>query len=226
MSTIAILVGPLAGYFGDGVRAAARENGEAPPDDDALRASVVAWREWISEGLEREGLLLRPLVWDESTPPDPGHALLLPALQALKLFLSHGGSASCPPELPPDPELDPAWVALAESDFADTSYDQLLVPELWLPAAFDFTFACPLPDGHEVQAGSVDALLAQCAALRERLFAATPIDAAMWAEAPPSGAGVRALARHAAGRIERAASSAAASRVPMLLCAAPISRLS
>lgn len=224
MSRIAIRVGPLAGHFGDGVRAAALAAGESPPDDDALRASVVAWRDWISEGLELEGLLLRPLAWDETTPPDPDHELALTALQALKLFLAHGGSASCPPELPAAPERDLAWVALAESDFADTPYDQILVPELWLPAAFDFTFACPLPDGHEVQAGSVDALLAQCAALRERLFAATPIDAAMWAETAPAGRGVRALARHAAGRIERAASSAAASRVPMLLCPAPLSR--
>ncbi|MCC6786043.1 MAG: hypothetical protein IT457_24580 [Planctomycetes bacterium] len=217
MPAVAIHVGPLVSHFAAGVRAAARDAGETPPSDAELRDSIAAWRAWISEGLEARGLLLRPLVWDEDQAPEPGHDLALAALQALKLFLAHGGAASCPPELPDAPELDPAWRAMVDADFADTPYDQLLVPELWLPAAFDFTFACPLPDGHELLAGSVDGLLAQCAALRERLFAATPIDAALWAESTPSGPAVRALARHALGRIERAAARAAARRVPMLL---------
>lgn len=217
MPAVAIHVGPLVSHFAAGVRAAARDAGETPPSDAELRDSIAAWRAWISEGLEARGLLLRPLVWDEDQAPEPGHDLALAALQALKLFLAHGGAASCPPELPDAPELDPAWRAMVDADFADTPYDQLLVPELWLPAAFDFTFACPLPDGHELLAGSVDGLLAQCAALRERLFAATPIDAALWAESAPSGPAVRALARHALGRIERAAARAAARRVPMLL---------
>ena len=217
MSRIALHLGPLSAYFAEGVRATARAEGAVEPDDDALRASVIAWRTWISEGLEQRGLLVRPFDWDEAAAVDASHELELRAMQALKLFLAHGGSASCPPELPSHPERDPAWIAMVEADFADSPYDQLLVPELWLPAPFDFTFACPLPDGHELQAGSLDALLAQCAALRERLFAGTPIDAAFWAEEDVTDRGVRAMTRHALGRLERAASAAARAHAPMLM---------
>lgn len=217
MTKVAFHIGPLAEHFAEPLRVAARAASEEEPGLDVVRETVVAWRAWISEGLERNGLLARPLHWDEDASPDEPAELEVDALRALKLFLAHGGSASCPPRLPEQPELDPAWIAMAQADFADSPYDQILVPEFWLPAAFDFTFACPLPDGHELQTGSIDALLTQCATLRERLFAATPLDAAMWAKAEVESRGTRALARHALGVLEQTAGRAARAHLPMLM---------
>lgn len=217
MMRLSLYVGSLTSHFLTPLRVAARGAGQDEPDEASVREQIDAWRTWISAGLEANGLLPRPLAWDETAATDDTHDLAAHALQALKLFLAHGGSPSCPPELPAQPAADPAWVAMAEADFQDSPYDQILVPELWLPAAFDFTFACPLPDGHELQTGSLDALLVQCTNLRERSFAGTPVDAVVWAENEVEGRGTRALARHALGRLERAASSASRRDVPMLL---------
>jgi hypothetical protein len=214
---VELFIGPLAEFYREPLTVAARQEGQAAPTTAAIVEKISEWIDWISEGLTRQGLLVRSLQWFEGEAEPCRHELPLDAVLALKLFLAHGGSASCPPHLPKEPSLDPAWVAMAESDFADSPYDQLLVPEIWLPAAFDFTFPCPLPDGHELSAGSATALATQCGLLRERLFAATPLDAALWARIEPKGREVRALAQHAIGVLETAAADSARTGWPMLL---------
>ncbi len=143
------------------------------------------------------------------------------ALRALKLWLVHDGQGTAPALLPRRPELDPRWLALAEAGFAKTAWDQLLVPELWLPGDAPFTFPCPYPDGHEVQAGWVDALRAQLRELHERKLAATPVDVRLFAAtAPGDTRDLGVLARHAAAVLAGVADRAAARNLPMLLTAA------
>lgn len=214
---LAIHVGPLTPFFGPAVRTAAAGEGAPEPDDAAVRARIEAWRAWIGDGLVRAGHLPAPPSWDEADPVPPERALLpLDAVRALKLLVVHGEDGAPPPELPVRPELDPAWVAMAESGFADAEYDQVLVPEFWLPGDFAFTFSCPWPDGHEVQTGSVGALAGQLAALREKLLGGTPFDVALWAGATAPARDLRALARRAAGCLEQMARRALERRQPML----------
>jgi hypothetical protein len=212
-----IHVGPLTAFFGPAVRAEAARAGAPAPDLAEVRARIVAWRTWIADGLRRAGHLERPLDWDEAAEA-PAERLLLPAdaLRALKLLLAIGSLDRAPALLPERPELDPRWIAEAEAGFAEHPYPQLMVPEFWLPGDFDFTFACPWPDGHEVQTGSVGALAGQLARVRESLLGGTPFDVLVWAQEIEPTRALAPLARHAVGVLEQAVARALERGQPIL----------
>ena len=215
-----VRVGPLIGFFGPAVVAAAVAAGEPPPSEHELRARIEDWRRWVGDGLVGNGHLASAPDWDEDDPRAPQRSLLpLDALRALKLRIAYGERRPLPPLLPARPELDPRWVELAEAEFADTPYDQVVVPEFWLPGDFAFTFPCPWPDGHVVRTGSVTALRRQLAALRETLLGGTPFDGALWATSAPGGDELVPLARLAAAALERASQEAEARHQPMLIAA-------
>ena len=219
-----IYVGTLTAYFAGALRAGAASapDAEAAVDQAMVRERILAWRTFVSEGLVRNGYLRRELDWDEEDEEtkEAGLSVELPsdALRALKLILVHADS-SVPASrmLPEQPELDPVWVAASESDFAESSFDQILAPEFWLPGDFDFTFACPYPDGHEVQAGSVGALAGQLAAVAERVFGGGVWDYVKWARDSSGSSEVVPMARRAAALLWETARLASDRGKPMLL---------
>jgi hypothetical protein len=200
---VSIFVGTLTTYFRDALRAAGGGS-EPVPSLGQVRERILSWRDWISEGLVRDGHLARALDW----PEDAAAAPLLgrpgsDCLRALKLLLVYEDGGQCsvapPARLPARPELDARWVAASEAKFAQSPWDHVLVPELWLPTRFDFTFVCPYPDGHEVQAGSVVVLHEQLAELAVRVFRCSTDELGGGASAQlPADADLRTMARFAA----------------------------
>lgn len=215
---LTIRVGTLTAYFAAPLRASGEF--ERPPSDDEVRARVLAWREWVGDGLRRLGHAKAPLDWDEGAHA-VAHETRLDAddLRALKLRLAYSGDAAfLPPErLPKHPERDPRWIELAGRDFDGSEYDQVLVPELWLPGDSEFTFPCPYPDGHEVATGWLAALRRQLAQACGKLLGGAPGDCEAWARESPVDAPLRARARRAAGALWCAATDADSRRVPMLI---------
>lgn len=158
-----------------------------------------------------------PLDWDED-----GEAEFFPLspddLKALKLYLVHKDRQSTPPaELPAEPEKDPVWVEAAESHFEDAVYDTLLTPGFWVPQRFPFTFRCPMPDGREVEAASVDTLAEQCASASEKVFAATPFEWALWKSPEPPVRDLTRRARAALAVFGQASTRAAERGQPLML---------
>jgi hypothetical protein len=226
---IEIHVGPLTTFFGPAVRAEAARAGAPEPSDDAVRERIEGWRGWISEGLVERGLLTAPLAWDERDPRSPERVeLAADALRALKLLLAYDDRRHAPAQLPDRPESDAEWVARAETGFAEHPYAQVMVPEFWLPEAdLDFTFACPWPDGHEVQTGWAGALARQLAHLRENVLGGTPFDVLLWASGVDDTREVITLARRAAATLENLAAHALERGLPMFWAPAapdPVSR--
>lgn len=213
---VELFVGPLTAHFAPALAAAAPV-GEKPSPDE-VSAQIEAWRTWLSDGLVSAGHLSNPLRWDERAASEPQRfRVAVDALRALKLLLVQKRPESASGLLPPRPELDPAWVEQAESGFADSRYPQILVPEFWLPGEFDFTFVCPLPDGHEVQAGSTGSLGGQLAHVRENVLGGTPFDVLLWAGDDEPTTDVRRLARHAVGVLEQAVAHALEVGSPILV---------
>jgi len=220
---VELFVGPLTAHFAPALAAAAPV-GERPSTAD-VSAQIEAWRTWLSDGLVSAGHLSKPLRWDERVENEPQRfRVAVDALRALKLLLVQKRPESASGLLPPRPELDPAWVEQAEAGFAGNPYPQILVPEFWLPGGgggeFDFTFLCPLPDGHEVQAGSTGSLGGQLAHVRENVLGGTPFDVLLWAGDDEPNADVRRLARHAVGVLEQAVAHALEANVPILIAPA------
>ncbi len=212
---VEIFVGPLTEHFAPALAFSA---GAEAPTRHQVRVQVEAWRSWVSEGLVGAGHLSRPLDWDEGPDREPQRFRVpVNALRALKLLLVQPRPESAAGTMPARPELDPAWVAQAEAGFAENPYPQILVPEFWLPGDFDFTFACPLPDGHEVQAGSAGSLGGQLAHVRENVLGGTPFDVLLWAGDDEAKDDVRRLARHAVGVLEQAVAHALERGSPILV---------
>ncbi|MBK8976938.1 MAG: hypothetical protein IPM29_13545 [Planctomycetes bacterium] len=212
---VGLHAGPLTAHFAPAVARDHASRGEPAPTAAQVRDRILAWREHLSDGLCRAGHLTRPLQWTEDGPGDVIQ-VDVDDLRSLKLLLAYAdGKGAAPPELPAHPELDRHWIALASAHFEDSPYPHLLAAELWLPGGFSFTFRCPLPDGHEVEAGSVGSLSSECLALSEQLFGGTPIDWMLWAR-EPAGAALRLRARRAVAALGHAAARAGALDGPLL----------
>ena len=221
LPVVRIHVGSFTSHFAPRVAIEAAAAGAAPPSVEAVRDRVRGWSAHINEGLVGAGHLAAPLVWDESADhPAARVELAVDALRALKLLLCYDdGQGTAPATLPANPEADPRWVEHASANFENAGWAQLLAPGLWLPGRFDFTFRCPMPDGTEVEAGSVDALAGQLRGVAEQVFGGTPLDWVMWAAAGPGLPDLRAAARHAVGVLGPLATQAEAEALPVLLTA-------
>ncbi|MGA0060354.1 MAG: hypothetical protein ACO4CT_00325 [Planctomycetota bacterium] len=213
---VELFVGPLTAHFAPALLASSPA-GEGPSPVE-VRAQVEAWQAWLSDGLVGAGHLSRPLTWSEADSVEPQRfRVSARALRALKLLLVQPRPESATGRMPARPELDPSWVSQAEAGFAEHPYPQVLVPEFWLPGDFDFTFVCPLPDGHEVQAGSTGSLGGQLAHVRENVLGGTPFDVLLWSGDDEPNDDVRRLARHANGVLEQAVAHALEGGMPMLV---------
>jgi hypothetical protein len=129
--------------------------------EPVTRAAVCAWRDGLRQQLGDR--LNGSLDWDES-PGGPcftdkpgwggyGGAVLLAAhAEHPRLPL--------PDDISADWSDDPAYLA-ALSGGAGSRFDQVLIPELWLPWTFAFTFRTHDATGQETEVGSSPVLLAQ-----------------------------------------------------------------
>jgi hypothetical protein len=171
-----VYVGSLSRYYAEGptdvVERIARQqgvsfgDGQAP--EDVIRAAVVAWRDGLGRWLGDR--LTGPLDWDES-----GQA---PCFTDKPGWDGYGGTLllaahdehpelAVPATVSADWPDDPAYLAASASG-ADSRYQQLLTPELWLPCRFDFVVRTQDVTGEEVEIGSSVALLDQVRLLRAR----------------------------------------------------------
>ncbi|HZD00120.1 MAG TPA: hypothetical protein VFA46_07970 [Actinomycetes bacterium] len=134
--------------------------------EPVTRAAVLAWRDGL--GRQLGDRLDGPLDWDES-PSGPwftdkpgwdgyGGAVLLAA------HAEHP-ALPLPEHVSPDWPDDPAYLA-SMTPGPGSRFDQVLIPELWLPCPFAFTFRTLDVTGQEVEVGSSPTLLGQLAALR------------------------------------------------------------
>ncbi len=143
---------------------------DGPPGNLALepvtRAAVCAWRDGLRQQLGDR--LDGPLEWDESPQgpcftDKPGWG----GYGATVLLAAHAEHPRLP--LPDDISADwpddPAYLAVI-SGRAGSRFDQILIPELWLPWSFAFTFRTQDATGQETEVGSSPILLDQLNALR------------------------------------------------------------
>jgi hypothetical protein len=137
--------------------------------EDVLHGAALAWRDELQHGLGER--LAEPLEWDESPlapwwtgrPGWDGYG-------GMVLLAAHDEhpELSVPSQILADWPDDPAYQASLRAG-ARSRYDQLLIPELWLPCRFEFTFRTPDLTGQELEVGSSVALLAQLRALEPRV---------------------------------------------------------
>ena len=214
---LTLFVGTLTDYF-----RAATPIDDRPPRD-AFQSRVEQWRAYISDGLRQAGHLNQDLAWSEEPQEAFTHVLTVPALQALRIALVHartGCSEPAPAKLPEDFDSHPAWREAVDSDFEELGgYDQILVPEIWLPGStFEFTFECPYPDGHEAQAGAVPALQRQLADVERTRFPSTPGERLSWREEiPQETRDMLTLSRFAFAAFDAAVEEARTRALPLLL---------
>jgi hypothetical protein len=151
---------PYAIIHGNGVD-------QCPGLDQVVRRAVLAWRDHLALGLGDR--LATRLDWDESLDSPcfsekPGWD----SYGATLLLAAHEQH----PELPlpaavtPDWPDNPAYLA-ATAEGSGGRYDQLLIPELWLPHPLGFTFRSQDVTGQDVEIGSSVDLLAQLHTLGE-----------------------------------------------------------
>lgn len=137
-----------------------------PGLDRVVRNAVLTWRDGLELGLG-DGLEA-PFDWAEA-PDSPCFTEKLgwDGYGATLLLAAHDEH----PELPlpsgmsPDWPDDPAYVA-ATAEGAASRFDQVLIPELWLPHRLGFTFRTQDVTGQDVEVGSSPDLLDQLQTLQ------------------------------------------------------------
>ena len=207
-----VYVGSLTRYYAEGPQAVvdriARQQGVELPvgstAEEILRAAVVAWRDGLGRWLGDR--LPVPLDWDES-----GQA---PCFTEKPGWDGYGGALLLAahdehPDLPVPAAVSADWpddlaYQAATAAGAESRYEQLLAPELWLPCWFPFTVRTHDVAGEEVVMGSSVSLLTQVRALGDRAAQATA-----FALAAAATVGLDVLARLAERSVEH--------RLPMKL---------
>jgi hypothetical protein len=238
-----VYVGPLARYYagewenvadrtGQGP-AAGRAGGRAPRGREAERIlhAVLAWRDNLGASLggragraaqPPETPLEVPLDWDErldapyftGRPGWDGFGSLV----LWAAYVEHP-SLAAPADLPEEWDNDPALLRSNAEGFRSRYSHLVRNVELWLPAAFAFTFEGEDVDGRRVVIGSATTLARQLAELNAATWKAGDADLATWARRPPapSRATLELRARYAYAVLMGLARRAVEHRLPMKL---------
>jgi hypothetical protein len=139
-----------------------------PPPADEIRQAVASWCEALSQGLKLHGF--GPVTWNESN--DNPYFTDRPAwdgYSALLVWAAHDEHPDLPlPEKVPETWADdPAYQRSIDREFK-SHYTTILMPELWLPTQFPFSFESPTLVSEKGWIGSTFTLKQQLDDLRER----------------------------------------------------------
>lgn len=225
-----VYVGPLTKYYRQDwenvAQRFARENGKtyriihaggepAPPlPVEDVRAMIEDWRSFLNEQLRSN--LKSLLTWSEAD--DAPYFTDRPAWEgytALLLWTAYTEH----PELPKPVRLPESWVEdpafkLSTSAERQTAAIQILKPNLWLPADFDFIFECPDLTGGTSTIGSTAALLTLLQKLRQSSFGNDGVSAS---DTIDEAQDFRSTARFAVDMFLELATKAEQHRLPMIL---------
>jgi hypothetical protein len=227
-----VYVGSLTRYYaGDwesiadstGPRSRAAGASPTPPADprtdrERIRAAVLAWRDGLSGALQPH--LGEPLDWSEA--PETSWFTGRPGWDgfgSLVLWAAYAEQPALrrPPALPEEWDDDPALVRSNAEGFRSRYSHVVRNVELWLPAAFDFTFEGSDVDGRRIIVGSAPTLARQ---LGELNAATWKIDAGALVALTrrrPSGTSLEACARRAMAVMTGLVNQAVEHRLPMKL---------
>lgn len=222
-----VYVGSLSRYYaGDwenvGERAK-RERSAGPPrrggGKESILQAVLAWRYDLGASLGRDSAV--PLDWDERLDAPyfsgrPGWD----GFGSLVLWAAYAEhpTLALPANLPEEWDNDPALVRSNAEGFRSRYSHLVRNVELWLPAAFAFTFEGEDVDGRRVVVGSSATLAGQLADLNAATWKGSGADVQAWGRRSPSaGASVELRARYAFSLISVLARQSVEHRLPMKL---------
>lgn len=197
-----------------GPRVAAQTDSVNNPDE--IKDAVITWRSTLAQHLEA-GLGWRvAFEWDESIdspyfterPAWDGYACLV----LLAAYEEHP-ELKRPSKLVTSWDKDPAWLASIAKGFK-SRYAQILSPELWLPADFDFVFQAEDLVGDKVFIGSTLMLLVQLQELEKRVF---PRDVELAEDSREAEYSFDRVARFCLGQFLSLAKRASSHKLPMKL---------
>jgi hypothetical protein len=227
-----VFVGSLTRYYAGDWEGIAERTGRRPrggrptrtrpvdpsKDRERIRAAVLAWREGVGRALQPH--LRGPLDWPETTDAPwfsgrPGWdgfgSLVLWAAYAEQPALRR------PPSLPEEWDDDPALMRSNAEGFRSRYSHLVRNVELWLPAAFDFTFEGEDVDGRRIIVGSVPTLGRQLGELNSTAWKMDARELAALARRRAGGTTLETCARHALAVMIGLARLAIDHRLPMKL---------
>jgi hypothetical protein len=147
---------------------------QPPPPADEIHSAVSAWCSALSEGLKEHGVAA--VEWDESDerpfftdrPGWDGYTALL-------CWAAHAEHPDdpVPSEVPRLVADDPAYQRSTAEGFK-SKYAQILLPEIWLPVDFTFTFEGPSLVAEKSHIGSTFGLKRQLDELHLRTLERVP----------------------------------------------------
>jgi hypothetical protein len=199
-----------------------RPGGEPPPEPmepSEVATHISNWATLLSRGLGEH--LSSPLAWsDDVTQPYDTDRPHWQGYCALVLTAAHTNQPqhALPNRTPQCWDDHPAFVAATAMN-GKSKFTQILLPELWLPADFPFTFQAPGPASDQpMWIGSVPALLAQLETLDAAVFHASPDDLARWRhDGPPADDDLSGCARFGFAIFQHVASFAGRNKLPLKL---------
>jgi hypothetical protein len=167
-------------------------------DGERMRNAVLAWREGLGRALQPH--LDTPLDWSEAAEAPwftgrPGWD----GFGSLVLWAAYAEQPGLPrpTALPEEWDDDPALMRSNAQDFRSRYSHLVRNVELWLPAAFGFTFEGEDVDGRRIIVGSSTMLDRQLGELNATTWRMDASEMAALTRRRPPGGGLEVCARHA-----------------------------
>ncbi|HTR83495.1 MAG TPA: hypothetical protein VMI56_03380 [Reyranella sp.] len=186
---------------------------------ERLRPRVLAWRDALNQSLGANA----PAAFDWNESLDTPHFAGRPGWDgfgSLVLWAAYTEHPALrrPPTLPEQWDYDAALMRSNAEGFRSRYSHLVRKVELWLPAAFPFTFEAEDIDGRRVVVGSAETLQRQLADLNNATWKVDDDEVAAWSRrAPLTDAPLEILARYAFSILSALARAAVDHRLPMKL---------